>query len=97
MRLLYPLMVFLAYLAIDIALVLWGAWLTMPVYNWFLVPVGAPQVSVPFYAGMLLIISYFTKNLLSNKDAEMSEIVAFGLVRPPFVLLFGWILVTFFL
>ncbi len=72
-------------------------------WEWFIVPVfGLPQLSVAPAIGIALVIGYLTHQ--SNPDVEEKEretsekvarVIATSIVRPLFVLLFGWVVHLF--
>ena len=78
-------------------LVLWQGLAVSTLWGWFLVPIGAPGLSVVAAAGVCLIASAMRMrhNKSADTSAERYEAIATAVIVPVVALAIGWIIKTF--
>lgn len=69
------------------------AWVGVIIYNWFLMPIGAPDITVVQAMGVFILISLISSNKKSKIDTveEAIEHVIKSALFPLICLLFAWI------
>ncbi len=87
----------LAIPAIVAAAVIYNGWALAILWGWFLVPLGAPKITIPLAIGVSLIYSFFTSDLkkesFEDDDWVISVVKAIGF--PLLFLAFGSIVHSF--
>ena len=78
---------------IVLAIIVRG-WVLTVLWGWFLVPLGAPALSIPFALGISTIIGLFLQNVSRTKSegSTVPNLVAQSLLGPLVSLLVGWII-----
>ena len=87
--------VVLVTLALSVAV---NGFVVSTMWNWFIVPLGAPSIGFWLAAGISLLISLFTTSQSDENDIEFSKAIAHGwatLVARFLVLGFGAIIHSF--
>lgn len=82
---------------IVVAIVL-RAWVFTILWGWFLVPLGAPEVSIPTAIGISLILNLFMQHLAKEETKDKNLIAEVGLRAigaPVVTLILGWIVTLF--
>lgn len=74
-------------------------WVLTKLWAWFIVPFGAPALSIPYAIGLALIVTYLTSRTSITKTAptEIDWTKAFVeiVVGPLLTLLLGWAVTLF--
>jgi hypothetical protein len=79
-----------------IPLTLLRGWILLIFWNWFILPLGAPHISLFHSLGISLVLNYMIDNENKTKDVEDKVELAISLIsRPFFILLLGWIIKSF--
>jgi uncharacterized membrane protein len=66
-------------------------------WSWFIVPMGAAELSLPWAMGVALIVGYMTNHEIPKKNEQVDEWrVALNLaIRPAFAFGLGWLFSIF--
>lgn len=57
-------------LIIAVPFALFNAWIALTLYNWFALPLGAPELNIWHAWGLMLLASRFTSSSLNSKTEE---------------------------
>ncbi len=82
-------------LAISPLLYMWQGFTLKTLWEWFLVPIGLPTISVAIAAGIVLIHNFFTAKHSKDNDKNIMDKMIFAFVAPAAVLVFGFIIQWF--
>ncbi len=81
---------------------IWAAFVTLKLWSWFAVPIGAPSLSLVRVMGLAIIVGMYRSYPTPDpkaKDKEGGEIFADFLIRatmlPAIALFFGWLYTNF--
>lgn len=95
----------IAVLGISPVLYMLNGWVLSILWKWFIVPFGAPNISIPVAIGIAIVIGFLTKQTESKhcvddrpKETRTIDAVAqiFAAILYPFVALgIGWIVQSF--
>lgn len=80
-------------LAISILAILWRAWWLYPAWGWFLVPIGAPQISLWHFMALMFILATITHQSNTKKDErkeDWSSLLGVAILYPVLVWLILW-------
>lgn len=78
-----------------LALMLWKGFLWLTFWGWFVVPLGAPEISYPLAMGLSLFVAYSAKYVKLDKEVTIEQLVdSFVFDLSAFII--GWI-IRFFL
>jgi hypothetical protein len=88
--------IFIIILVIPLSIL--RGWVLLTFWNWFILPLGAPHITLAHALGISIILNYLLDNISREgryKDKDKIEI-AFGLILEPlFILFLGWIVKSF--
>ena len=90
--------VFIIAILLLVPMLLWRGWVTVMLWNWFMVvePIGAPVLPMAHIMGIALLIGCLTKEMGPKQDRhEAIKHVGYALGGPALALLLGWILKAF--
>lgn len=96
----FPVPVFFVAIPITVALMLYQAWVLLPLWAWFIFPVtglAAPPLIV--FTGFLMALRVPFERFRPEEDVAIAENffrrVVFSVLYPPLVLAIGWVLHQF--
>lgn len=69
----------------------WEGFALSVLWGWFIVPLGAPKITVPLAIGLALVVGMLAHQHAKDDDREWSDLLAHAIVKPPLFLLMGWI------
>jgi hypothetical protein len=84
--------------ALVVPLALWFAVCFVPLWRWYMAPLGLPQIGYLHAAGLSLVVGLLTSRADTTKRDFDGEIHAFSarlshaVAYPPLCLLLGWVL-----
>lgn len=55
-------------IGLSILAIAWRAWWLYPTWRWFIVPLGAPQISFWHFAALMAVISVLTHQVDNHED-----------------------------
>ncbi|MCK9543757.1 MAG: hypothetical protein M0R03_17190 [Novosphingobium sp.] len=89
-------MLALLFLLLIIPLTLLRGWVLLALYKWFIIPLGAPEISMAHALGVALIVGFLTHTYTGKKDRDekIEEVIQSFLV-PIIALIFGWVYQSF--
>lgn len=71
----------------------WNAVCLLPLWRWFFVPLGIPNVSIIHLMGICLVVGALTRNRHSKQEKfSWSNLLGTIILTPSFILLFGWLI-----
>jgi dolichyl-phosphate-mannose--protein O-mannosyl transferase len=80
---------------------LWRAWVLTVLWVWFLVPLGAPAITIATAIGISLVAGMFTTHLQTKSDSEkdvsalVGKALGHAIGGPAIVLFIGWVVTLF--
>lgn len=80
---------------------LWRAWVLTVLWSWFLIPLGAPAISITSAIGISLVVGMFTSHIQTKMETATDTSTLIGkalgtaIGGPAVVLLIGWIVTLF--
>lgn len=78
-----------------------NGWALAILWGWFMVPFGAPVLTIPTAIGLALVVSFLTHQTDHYEDKDKTAGERFGgsvltmLIKPPLALFVGWIVKQF--
>jgi len=72
----------------------------MKLFDWFVVPLGFPQLNLGYFMGFVLItrlLFYYGNDIKNENKKDVFELILIDLFIPLVALLFGYIIKTFFI
>lgn len=85
-----PLLIFGAIALLAFGAV-WEGWVLSVLWRWFLVPLGAPALSIPAAIGVAIIVGMLTHQSSKTDDEDWAAKISAIFLGPPMMLLVGWI------
>lgn len=83
-------------LLIAVPFALFNAWVVLTLYNWFALPLGAPELNIWHAWGLMLLASRFTSGNLNTKTEEDTKKawgkIAMYIVASLLALLIGFVI-----
>jgi len=79
-------------------LLLWQGWSISTLWNWFVAPLGAPEIGIVTATGLALVVGALRMRKSKNRDetnADRYEAIASLVIVPPAAVFMGWIIKTF--
>lgn len=73
----------------------WSGWVLMVLWWWFVVPLGAPEVSMAQGVGLAALVMLVRGHRKADGTEDLTEdlpgIIARGALIPAYILLVGWV------
>lgn len=82
---------FLLFAAFVFLLSIWSAVCLVPLWGWFMVPLGVPQIGLWWAIGLGAVAALFTPTMPPWKDGKAKEHMVAILAKPPLALALGWL------
>jgi hypothetical protein len=81
--------------ALFVGAALLEGWVLSVMWRWFIVPLGAPVISIPAAIGIALLAGMLTHQTRNPDEVEWEHLLSSALIAPPFILLVGWVVKQF--
>ena len=60
-------------LVLSVAVIAWRAWWMYPAWAWFIVPLGAPQITFWHFTGLLFLVTSITQHFDTHEDKRKNS------------------------
>lgn len=85
------------FLLMIVPLTLYRGWILLNLWNWFIIPLGAPHITMAHALGISLVIGFMTAHYDSRtktQSEKIEELIAV-FAMPTIGLIMGWIFQAF--
>ena len=69
-----------------------NGWVVINMWNWYVLPLGAPEISFAHALGLATLVSFIARATIIDEDGEEMKRLVYTIASPLLTIMMGWII-----